>query len=99
MNKEQILTALETVIDPEIGVNIVDLGLIYEVDVQDEVIKIEMTMTTPTCPLHALISKDAKDALWKKFPSAKGVEIEMVWNPPWNADMMSDNAKRILGWD
>ena len=99
MNEEQILEALETVIDPEIGINIVDLGLIYEVDIQDEAIKIEMTMTTPTCPLHTLISQDAEDALWERFPSAKGVEIEMVWNPPWDAEMMSENAKRILGWD
>lgn len=98
MNEDQILEALKTVLDPEIGINIVDLGLIYEVDIQDEIIKIEMTMTTPTCPLHTLISQNAEDALWKRFPSAKGVEIEMVWNPPWDADMMSENARKILGW-
>ena len=97
IKKEDMLEALKVVIDPEIGINVTDLGLVYEATESDGNIRVAMTMTTAACPLGGLIKDQAKAALKKRFPGAKSVEVELVWSPPWNADMMSDEAKRKLG--
>ncbi len=99
MNEAQILHALRMVVDPEIGVNVVDLGLVYKVDIQDGNIHIDMTMTSPTCPLHHLIVSEARAILLRKFKGQVGsVDISLVWQPPWQPEMMSAAAKRQLGW-
>ncbi len=98
MNDEQILQALHEVIDPEIGVNVVDLGLVYSVDVQGNAVHIAMTMTTPACPLHEYISEAAKAAVQRHVPEVQSVDVEIVWDPPWSPAMMSAEAKRQLGW-
>ncbi len=97
IEKEQILDALREVIDPEIGINIADLGLVYGAEEKDGDIRVTMTMTTAACPLGGLIKDQARNALKKRFPGARSVEVGLVWSPPWNADMMSDTAKRKLG--
>ncbi len=97
IKKEDILEALKEVIDPEIGINVADLGLVYEAAESDGEIRVAMTMTTAACPLGGLIRDQAKNALRKRFPGARSVTVELVWSPPWNADMMSDEAKRKLG--
>ncbi len=97
ISKDEILDALRDVIDPEIGINVADLGLVYEAAETDGTISVKMTMTTAACPLGGLIRDQARAALKKRFPGARAVEVELVWSPPWNADMMSDDAKRKLG--
>lgn len=96
--EQEVLHALRWIVDPEIGVNIVDLGLVYTVNVHEKGIDVAMTMTTPACPLHTLITSQADALLRRKFSGAGEVRIELVWEPPWSPDMMSDAARRQLGW-
>lgn len=99
VNEAQILHTLRMVVDPEIGINIVDLGLVYKVEIRDQAIDIDITMTSPTCPLHHLIINEARTLLQRKFKNEiKSVNISLVWQPPWNPDRISTVARRQLGW-
>lgn len=98
VTQEQIMDALRQVMDPELGINIVDLGLVYSADVQDGRIHVTMTMTTRACPLHAYIRENAEAVIRPIAPDAQAVDVEMVWDPPWVPAMMSDAAKQQLGW-
>lgn len=93
----EIVKALKTVYDPEIPVNIFDLGLIYEIDVRENnLVYIKMTLTAPNCPLADDVVRDVRDAV-KNIPGVTDVEVELTWNPPWNKDMMSEEAMLELG--
>ncbi|WHY78955.1 metal-sulfur cluster assembly factor [Neobacillus sp. WH10] len=95
--KENIMGALELVIDPELGVDIVNLGLVYNVEIDDKgMATITMTLTTMGCPLAGTIVDQVKRAL-ADIPEIKDTEVNIVWNPPWNKDMMSRYAKIALG--
>lgn len=96
---EVLRELLREVIDPEIGINIVDLGLLYDVRLSgDGVAAIRMTLTTPGCPLGGYIDDAIRDVLWGA-PGVSDVDVRMVWDPPWDPDvMMSDWAKEQLGW-
>jgi metal-sulfur cluster biosynthetic enzyme len=88
---------LRTVVDPELGVNIVDLGLIYDIEVKDSDVNIKMTLTSPACPLGAVIQGQAHAAL-KKLPWVKDVKLELVWSPRWDPRVMaSEEARMELG--
>ena len=94
---EEIRETLRIVHDPEIGINIVDLGLIYDIDVQESGnCDITMTLTAMGCPLSATIEADILDAL-DGTPGLKEVQVHIVWSPPWNPSLMSDDAKIELG--
>ncbi len=95
---EQVLEALREVIDPEIGVNVVDLGLVYSANMDGKDVRIAMTMTTPACPLHEYISEAAKAAVQRHIAGVERVDVAIVWDPPWSPAMMSAEAKRQLGW-
>ncbi len=99
ITEEKVMQSLRAVVDPELGISIVDLGLVYYVDIQPERILVEITMTTPNCPLHAVITRDAEQVLQSDFPEIKTVQIELVWQPIWNPGMMSKSAKQLLGWE
>ena len=88
------------VIDPEIGINIVDLGLIYDIRLSaDGTAAIRMTLTTPGCPLGGYLTDAIHDTL-QYVPGVAGVDVQIVWDPPWDPDgMMSDWAKEQLGWN
>ncbi len=89
---------LREVIDPELGVNIVDLGLVYELAVSsDGIARVCMTLTTPGCPLGAYLDDGVRDAL-TGLPGISDVDLHVVWEPPWSPEMMTDAAKRALGW-
>ena len=92
-----VRAALTTVIDPEVGMNIVDLGLIYAVEVTAAGIAVRMTMTSPACPMGQLIMDDIEAALQRLAP-ARAREVELVWSPEWTPAMMSDAAKAHFGW-
>jgi metal-sulfur cluster biosynthetic enzyme len=94
----RIMAALRDVIDPELGINVVDLGLVYSAEWNQGDVHVAMTMTTPACPLHASISEAAEQAIRGHIPEARDVRIEIVWDPPWNPMMMSETARRQLGW-
>lgn len=95
--QDNILGALENVIDPELGIDIVNLGLIYGVEMNDEgICDVTMTLTTMGCPLSAHIEADIKRAL-ADIPEISDVNVNIVWNPPWGKDKMSRYAKIALG--
>ncbi|MCL4449809.1 MAG: metal-sulfur cluster assembly factor [Candidatus Thermoplasmatota archaeon] len=96
--KEDVIKVLKTVNDPEIGIDVVDLGLVYDIKVDNDAVMIKMTMTAPSCPLTDWILFDAQ----KKVEGMDGVskcDIELVWDPPWTPDMISDEARKILNLD
>lgn len=95
---DAIRAALRGVIDPEVGVNIVDLGLVYGVDVTPEKVCITMTMTSPACPMADMIIADIDAVLDALLPEALAVDVQLVWDPPWNPDMMQAEARRHFGW-
>ncbi len=94
----QIRNALRVVVDPEVGVNIVELGLVYQVEVTPAEVKVLLTMTSPACPLSDLVIADAENALQEVLDPAIQVTIELIWSPPWEPAMMSDKARETLGW-
>lgn len=99
ITKEEILQALRDVIDPELGINIVDLGLVYDAQILNGHVSVRMTMTTPACPLHAYMDQSVHDAIEMHFPEVKSVKVDLVWQPPWHPTMMSTEAKLQLGWN
>lgn len=98
MTTERVLEALRAVDDPEIGINVVDLGLVYQVDVANDDVHVKMTMTSPACPLHSYIREQAQEAIRRQIAEAASVEVEIVWDPPWEPARMSAAARRQLGW-
>jgi metal-sulfur cluster biosynthetic enzyme len=95
--KEQIIEALKNVVDPELGINIVDLGLVYDVSIDGDAVHITYTLTTMGCPIGPLIEAQMQELL-AGFPGVENVEAEMVLRPPWTPEMMSDEAKAALGY-
>lgn len=97
-SEEMVREALrENVIDPEIGVNIVDLGLVYELAVTDGVAEVTMTLTTPACPLGPYIDSEVRSAV-ADVPGITGANVNLVWSPPWDPSKMSEDAKLELGF-
>ncbi len=94
---DQVRDALRLVIDPEIGMNIVDLGLVYEIAVTDGDVRVELTMTTPACPLSEYVTTSAEVTIWQHVPGARAVNVELVWEPAWHPDMITDEGRRHLG--
>ena len=97
VDAHQVHEALATVYDPEIPVNIVDLGLVYQCDIDsDGVVRLEMTLTAPGCGMGPVLVEDVKSRL-SQVPNVKGVEVELVFDPPWSRDMMTEEAQLELG--
>jgi metal-sulfur cluster biosynthetic enzyme len=96
--EDALLDALRTVDDPEAGVNIVELGLVYGVEATPPRAKVRVTMTSPACPLGDYLSDAVKDALSARFPELTEVEVELVWEPPWTPEKMSEQAREFFGW-
>jgi metal-sulfur cluster biosynthetic enzyme len=92
-----VLAALNGVIDPEIGVNIVDLGLVYGAAHGPHGVEVAPTMTTPSCPLSEMVVEEVREALKANFAKAAAIHVEMVWDPPWTPDRMSEAARQLLG--
>lgn len=103
LNEDMVFAALKNVYDPEIGLNIVDLGLVYGVDVADEgkQVNVNMTLTTPACPAGPMIIESAQKeimTLRDVHPQLEDAKINLVWTPFWNPSMMSEDAKAELGY-
>lgn len=97
LNAEAVWEVLRGIPDPEFGVNIVDLGLIYSVECNDGDIAVTMTLTTPNCPSGGWIYEGAKRAI-ATLPGVKSVEVAMVFDPAWTTAMLSEDAQHQLGW-
>lgn len=95
--KENIMGALENVIDPELGIDIVNMGLVYDIDLNDKgLCTVTMTLTSMGCPLAGHIEADVRRAL-SDIPEIKDIDVNIVWDPPWGKDKMSRYAKIALG--
>ena len=95
--KEEVFETLRTVEDPELGMDVVDLGLVYEVEVEESTAKILYRLTSMGCPAGALIAEDMAGAA-RQVEGIENVELELTFDPPWTPDRMSDDAKFILGF-
>ena len=95
--EQDIYDAISTVIDPEVGFNLVKMGLIYGVEIKDEKdVKVNMTLSTPSCPLHEMLTNWTKEAAMK-VEGVESVEINLVFDPPWTPEMANDDVKKKLG--
>ena len=91
-----ILRALSGVVDPELALDIVDIGLVYGVAVDDERVHVRLTMTTAACPVTEVIMQDVEDALDRAVPGDRRIAVQLVWEPPWTVDRVSERARRFL---
>lgn len=99
LNEQQVREVLRQVIDPEVGRDIVSLGLVYRVEIAPGSLTIEMTMTSPACPMGDMIVGDVRAALAKVLPATMTHDIRLVWEPPWNPSMMDEATKQHFGWE
>lgn len=95
---DQLMGTLKRVADPEIGANIVDLGLIYRLEFINGQVEIDMTMTSPACPMGDLIIDDIHAEMERVLPPETGVKLTVLWEPPWQPSMMSAECRGRLGW-
>lgn len=91
VSKDEVIEVLKTVYDPEIPINIVDLGLVYGVEVKGDQVHIKMTLTTEGCPMGEVIAWDVKQKV-EAIEGIKEADVELVWDPPWTPDRISENA-------
>jgi metal-sulfur cluster biosynthetic enzyme len=95
--KEEVVDALRGVEDPELGMDIVELGLLYDVEVEGPKVKVIHTLTSMGCPVGPMIQENI-DQIARSMPEVEDVEVELTWDPPWSPEKMSDDAKFILGF-
>ncbi len=96
LDAETVITALKGVYDPEIPINIVDLGLIYDVEVEGGEVAVQMTLTTPGCPMGSYLAQQAE---WRiaEIDGVEDVTIDLTWDPPWSVEKITDAGKKLLG--
>jgi FeS assembly SUF system protein len=96
---DQVMEALKNCYDPEIPVNIVDLGLVYDVKIiDDKNVYVKMTLTAPGCPVGPFVAEQVREAVMTLVEGVEKVDVEIVFDPPWTPDRMSDEAKALLGF-
>ena len=98
LNETRARDALRTVVDPEVGINILDLGLVYAIETGQKHVRVRMTLTSAGCPMGASLIEEVGRALAQALPKDTMHEVQLVWDPPWSAERMSEAAKRQLGW-
>ena len=98
LNKEKVIEALKEVYDPEIPVNIVDLGLIYEVDINNGEVDVKMTLTAPGCGMGPYIAQQAEWAI-SELDEVEDVNVDIVFEPPWDPEKITEDGKKLLGID
>jgi FeS assembly SUF system protein len=95
--KEEVYEALQTCYDPEIPVNIVDLGLVYDVQVEGKKVTVKMTLTAPGCGMGGMIAGQARQKILDNVDGVEEATVDLVWDPPWDPSRMSEEAKQRLG--
>ena len=98
LDDDAIREALRQVDDPEAGMNIVDLGLVYGIDVADGAVRIDLTMTTAACPMADMIVDQVRGVATAAVPPGTAVDVQLVWDPPWTPDRMTGIAREHFGW-
>lgn len=97
MNERDVWSALSAIDDPELGVGIVDLGLVYSVKIEPHRVQVAMTMTSPACPVGPYLVDEAAAAIRAIAPPDTVVDVDLVWEPPWSPERMTERARRTLG--
>ena len=98
VTKEAVMEALKDVFDPEIPVNVVDLGLVYDVNIlEGDKVHVKMTLTFAGCPMHEFLSEDAREKVIAGT-GATDAEVEIVWEPPWTPELITEDGRKALGW-
>ncbi len=95
--QDDLLCTLNEIEDPELGIGIVDLGLIYRADWTETGIEVDVTMTAPSCPFGAELLDEVNEILQQRFREASSIRVQVVWDPPWGLDRLSEDARRALG--
>ncbi len=95
---DAVREALRAVDDPEAGMNIVDLGLVYGIEVEEHAVRVDVTMTTAACPMADMIVDNARSVIRALVPDEVEVDVRLVWDPPWTPDKMTGIAKEHFGW-
>ena len=98
MDEHAVREALKGVEDPEAGMNVVDLGLVYGIEAMPGRVRVAMTMTSPACPAAAYLADEAEAAIRALADPGTEVQVELVWEPPWTPERMSEEARRRFGW-
>ncbi|HJV61855.1 MAG TPA: metal-sulfur cluster assembly factor [Albitalea sp.] len=93
-----ITAALRRVVDPEVAMTIVDVGLVYGVVAGDDKVQVRITMTSPACPVTDVIIEDVETELDRSLPPGCAIDVQLVWEPPWSPEFMSESAKRFMKW-
>lgn len=96
--RQKVVAALESVVDPEVALNIVDVGLVYGVTVREGRARVQVTMTSAACPVAEVIVQDIESELDRALPPELLIHVELVWEPPWTAQRLSAKAKGLMGW-
>jgi metal-sulfur cluster biosynthetic enzyme len=96
--RASVESALRHVVDPEVAMSILDVGLVYGVDVTDERLHVRVTMTSAACPVTDLILEEIEIELEEVATDGQAIDVELVWDPPWSSDRMSARAKAFMGW-
>ena len=99
MNEDDVRQALQAVEDPEAGMSVVDLGLVYSIALEPGRVRVEMTMTSPACPAAPYLVDEAAAAIRAVAPEGADVRVDLVWEPPWTPERMSPEARSRFGWD
>ena len=97
--EQRIYHALQSVIDPEIGENLIDLGLIYGIKIQDNIARVTFTMTSYACPMSEMVVEDIHDTLRKTLTDSIEIDLDLVWEPAWEPSMIEPEARKRLGWE
>ena len=98
LTEEVIREAMKEVYDPEIPINVVDLGLVYGIDVKDNRVHVQMTLTAAGCGMGPYIARQAEERI-AEVDGVEDVQVELVWDPPWNMEMISEDGRKLLGLD
>jgi len=98
-DEQRIYAALQSVIDPEIGENLIDLGLVYGIQIHDHTATVTFTMTSYACPMSEMVIDSIEDAVSKTLSEGMELDLHLVWEPAWDPSMMCEEAKQRLGWN
>jgi len=96
--RDDVLRAIGTVVDPEMGLSVVDVGLVYGVRVEPSRVHVDITMTSAACPVAELIADEIRTAVGGALPDDRPVEVALCWDPPWTPERMSELARQAMGW-
>lgn len=98
MTRAEVEEALREVVDPELGINVVDLGLVYRLEIRGEEVSVDLATTSPSCPLGEHLKNEAAAAIRRRLPRAAAISVAIVNDPPWTPERMSAAARILLGW-